>query len=97
VCGDHIQAIQLTDGQPDWSWDTKLISTSVGFAALSGDKIYVPVEGHVWVLSAADGSELQDLDLSQDLGDQNGISSVFPSGRLLLIATRDKLIAFGPK
>jgi outer membrane protein assembly factor BamB len=104
VGGDQIQAINIGDdakhllgGAREWTWKPQAPSTSVGFAALSGDRIYVPVENRIHVRSAADGRELEVLDLSADLGDSPGFTSVLVLDGMLLVSTRDRLLAFSPK
>lgn len=97
VCGDHIQAINLADGAPDWTWESQKVSSGdLGFAALAGDRIYMPVEGRLVVLSAADGRELEKIDALNGEGDSPGYLAVTPVGNKVLLSTRDRLVAFGP-
>jgi outer membrane protein assembly factor BamB len=98
VCGDHVQAIKLADGAPDWTWETqKLSSGEVGFAALGGDRIYIPVEGKIYVLSAEDGREIEVMNGIYQQGNSPGFSAVLPLGNHLIMTTRDGLVAFGPE
>jgi hypothetical protein len=97
VCGDHIQAIRLTDGGREWTWEPDVSSNRTGYAALVGDRIYIPVEGRIQVLSAADGREAESLDVSDALGDNPGLLSLTAVDGLLLAATRDRVVAFGAK
>lgn len=97
VCGDHIQAISLADGAPDWTWEAQKVSSSdLGYAALAGDRIYMPVEGRLHVLSAEDGRELEKIDALNVDGDSPGFMAVLPFGKTLLLSTKDRLVAFGP-
>lgn len=97
VCGDHIQAISLADGAPDWTWEAqKVASSDLGFAALAGDRIYMPVEGKIYVLSAAEGRELEKLDALNSESDPPGFAAVIPFPNLMLMTTRDRVVAFGP-
>jgi outer membrane protein assembly factor BamB len=98
ICGDHIQAIHLADGARDWTWEPQVFtSSSVGYAALSGDRIYVPVEGRIHVLSAANGHELEVLDTFGELGEASGYASVVAVDGALFVSLRDRVIAFGPR
>lgn len=97
VCGEHIQAINLADGAPDWTWEAqKVASSDLGFAALAGDRIYMPVEGRLYVLSAAEGRELEKLDAVNSEEESPGFAAVIPFKNLLLMSTRDRVVAFGP-
>jgi len=97
VCGEHVQAISLADGAPEWTWEAQKVATGdVGFAALAGDRIYLPVEGKLVVLNAADGRELETLDALNGEGDPPGFTAVVPLPNLLLLTTRDRVIAFRP-
>jgi hypothetical protein len=96
VCGDYVQAIHLADGAPGWSWEARRVASSdVGYAALAGDRVYIPVEGGVQVLSAADGREIETLELNAVLGDSPGFSAVVLADGMLLVAVRDRVVAFG--
>jgi outer membrane protein assembly factor BamB len=97
VCGDYIQAINLSDGSREWTAEFNIVASSVGYAALSGDKIYVPVEGRIHILSTADGRELEVLQTQEVVGESAGFAAVLPLDGMLLVTTRDKVIAFGPK
>ena len=94
VCGDYyLQALSLADGARDWEWPSQ---ESLGYAALCGDRIYVPSQGKVLVHSAGDGAEVEVLDTSAAVGDGSGLCSVVATDKLLLVGTAEKLIAFGP-
>jgi len=100
---DGIRAINIGDdarnsppGLRDWDWSLE-VSGNSGYPALAGDRIYVPMEGKVLVLSAADRKELETLDVSEGVGDNPGFSTVLVAGRNLLVTTRDRLVVFGPK
>jgi outer membrane protein assembly factor BamB len=97
VCGDYVQAISLADGAREWVWEPGVHGDNVGYPALSGERIYVPIENKVHVRSAVDGKELEVLDLSGALKESTGYSSVLPLEGMLLVATPDELAAFGPK
>lgn len=97
ICGDHIQAIKLADGAPDWTWEAqKVASGDLGYAALAGDRIYMPVEGKLHVLSAADGKEIEKIDALNPEGDSPGYTAVIPLGQKVLLSTRDRVVVFGP-
>ncbi|HEU4752541.1 MAG TPA: PQQ-binding-like beta-propeller repeat protein, partial [Armatimonadota bacterium] len=77
VCGDYIQAISLADGAREWTWEPQNVSASdMGFAALCGDKVCVTISGKLHVRSAADGREVQVLDLPVEKDDLSGFTSV---------------------
>jgi outer membrane protein assembly factor BamB len=97
ICGDYLQALSLADGAREWDWSPQAPSSSVGYAALAGDRIYLPIEGKIHVRAAADGAELEVLDTSPVLGDSAGLCSVIAREKMLLVGTPEKLIAFGPK
>lgn len=97
ICGEHIQAINLADGAPDWTWEAQRVASSdLGFAALAGDRIYMPVEGRLYVLSANDGREIEKLDALNSEEESPGFAAVIPFKNLLLMTTRDRVVAFGP-
>jgi outer membrane protein assembly factor BamB len=98
VCGDYIQAINVADGAREWVWEVRdAAGSDVGFPALSGDRIYVPVADKIAVLSAADGKELEVLDISEGVKEGAGVASVTPLEGLVLVSTADGVVAFGPK
>jgi outer membrane protein assembly factor BamB len=95
VCGEHVQAISLADGAPEWTWEAQKVSAGdVGFAALAGDRIYLPVEGKLVVLGAADGRELAALDALNGEGDPPGFCAVLPLGDRVVMTTRDRVVGF---
>lgn len=91
ICGDYLQAINLADGSRDWTWVDK---PNVGYAALAGERIYAPVDGRLQVFNAADGSQVEELDSSKEVGELRDVISVTVVDGTLLVATRDKLIAY---
>ena len=94
LCGEHVEAINLEDGAREWSWEPRQAAPSqMGFAALCGDRIYFPVEGKIQALRAADGSELEVLDTLAALGESPGYTSLLVLPDLMLVATKDRLIA----
>ncbi len=95
VCGDYLQAISLADGAREWGWDPQVPGV-VGFAALAGDRIYVPIESKIHVRSAVDGHELEVLDTAAALGESSGMSTILPLDRMLLVGTPERLVALGP-
>ncbi len=98
VCGDHLQALNLEDGAREWHWEPEQASSRhMGFAALAGDRIYFPVEGKIHVRAAADGRALETLDLVDALTDQPYFTSLVVHGNKLIVSTKDKVVAFGPK
>ena len=105
VCGDYLQAIKLEepgDGKPvrgarEWSWDPQTATGSVGYAAQAGDRIYVPVSGAIQVFNAADGKPLATLNTGKALDDSTGFASLVVLDKMLLVSTRDRVIAFGPQ
>ena len=97
ICGDYIQAINLADGSREWTTEFNIVASSVGYAALSGDRIYVPVEGRIHVLSTSDGREVEVLQTQGAVGESSGFAAVLPLDGMLLVTTRDKVVAFGPK
>jgi outer membrane protein assembly factor BamB len=96
LCGDYVQAVGIADGQTAWTWKPQTAAGTVSFPVLAGDRIYVPHEGRIRVLAAADGEELETLDIRSSLGPSPGYASVLPVGDKLLVCTRDRLVAFGP-
>jgi outer membrane protein assembly factor BamB len=96
VCGDHVQAINLADGAREWTWAPD-VTSSMGYAALCGDRIYVPVESRIYVRAAADGKELEVLDAADGLGETPGFTALLGVDGMLLASTRDRVVAFGPK
>jgi outer membrane protein assembly factor BamB len=97
ICGNHIQAIGLAEGAPEWTWDPDTASSNIGYAALAGDRIYATLENKIYVLSAADGRELEVLDVSDVLGEASGFASIVALDKMLLVSIRDRLVAFGPQ
>lgn len=97
VCGDYIQAINLTDGAREWTWDPQLSTGSVGFAALAGDRIYVPVAEGIRVFNSADGRPIETLEAGGALGESNVLSSLLVLDDRLVLTTREKVVVFGPK
>lgn len=97
ICGDHVQAISLANGAREWTWEPPGPSGSVGYAALCGDRIYVPIDGKIHVHGAVDGKELEVLDATEILGEANGLLTLVSTPDALLIASRDRLVALGKK
>lgn len=97
VCGENLQAVNLADGAKDWEWEPKESgSGDIGFAALSGDRIYVPVNGRIYAVAAADGKELDVLNPAGGLGEDVGYTSLVAGGGTLFLSTADRVVAFGP-
>jgi outer membrane protein assembly factor BamB len=97
ICGDHVQAINLSNGAREWTWEPQGPSGSVGFAALCGDRIYVPIDGKIHVHGAADGKELEVLDATEILGEANGLLTLVSTPDALYVTSRDRLVALGKK
>lgn len=98
ICGDHLQALSLVDGARDWTWETSGASSlHMGMAALSGDRIYFPVEGKIFVRAASDGRALEEIDLVETLSDQPRFTSLVIHGNQLIVANHNRVFAFGPK
>jgi outer membrane protein assembly factor BamB len=97
ICGDHIQAINLSNGAREWTLDSSTRSGTVGFAALCGDRIYVPVDGKIQVLSVNDGKEIEVLDASEILGEADGLLTLVSVEGTLLVSARDRVVALGRK
>ncbi|MCC2667607.1 MAG: outer rane biosis protein BamB [Armatimonadetes bacterium] len=98
ICGDHIQAINLSNGAREWTLDPQAArSGTVGFAALCGDRIYTPIDGKIRVNSAADGKEIEVLDASDILGEADGLLTLVSVDGALLISSRDRVVALGRK
>jgi len=97
ICGNQLRAISLTNGEQEWTWDPPASGSWVGYAALCGDRICVPVDNRVHVLGAADRKELAVLDLGDAQEDASGPATVVAVGDKLLVSTKDRLTAFGPK
>ncbi len=99
VAGEHLQSISLENGAPGWTWEPSGSGSAggIGFPALAGDQIFTLTDGKLVVRSTADGKEVTSVDLSASLGDQPGYATLTVSEGLLLVATRDRLVAFGPK
>lgn len=97
ICGDHVQAINLSNGAREWTWEPQGPTGSVGYAALCGDRIYVPIEGKIHVHGAADGKEVEVLDATEILGESNGLLTLVSTPDALYVASRDRLVALGKK
>ena len=97
ICGDHVQAISLANGAREWTWEPQGPSGSVGYAALCGDRIYVPIDGKIHVHGAADGKEVEVLDATEILGEANGLLTLVSTPEALFISSRDRLVALGKK
>jgi outer membrane protein assembly factor BamB len=97
ICGEHLQAINLEGGARAWQWDPQFVGSPMGYAALLGDRIYVPIGAQLHVRSAADGQEIEVLDLSEALGDADTFASLVAVDGMLLFSTRERLVALGPK
>ena len=97
VCGDHVQAIRLVDGSPAWTWEPKETDHNVGYAAVAGDRVYIPVDGRIDVRSGVDGKLIESIDLTASLGKAAAFASLLVLPDRLLIATRDRVLCFGAK
>jgi outer membrane protein assembly factor BamB len=97
ICGDHLQAISLADGAREWTWEPRALSGSTGYAALCGDRIYVPIEGKIHVRAAEDGREIEVLDTSAILGEASGLLTLVSVDGKLIVSGRDRTVALGRK
>jgi hypothetical protein len=97
ICGEHIQALNLSDGSRDWLWDLGREVDPVGYAALAGDRIYVMIGEKLYIRSAADGHDAGQVDLLGELGGGIGYTSLVVVDNTLLLSTRDRVVALGPK
>lgn len=91
LSGDQLRAIDAVTGLPIWAW-TPPSRARLGFPALSGDRVVVPLGGTVTFLDAATGDERGRIDL-REYGAQPGAATVLILGRRMLFAQPDRLLA----
>jgi outer membrane protein assembly factor BamB len=96
ICGEHVQALNLTDGARDWTVELEGASGDIGYAALAGDRIYIAVNGRIYVRQASDGKEVDVLNPAAGLGEEVGFTSLVAGGGMLFLSTNDRVLAFGP-
>ncbi len=92
--GDQIQAVHLNDGAREWIWDPDPSGGTLGYPALVGDRLYIPVGTQILVRSAADGREIETLELKDALGSSPGFTTVTVADDLVLVATQDRVVGF---
>lgn len=92
LCGSEVHALDLNTGARRWSWTAP--DARAGYAALAGNRVYVPVGSTLYVLDRATGRQLARVDL--------GLHGVEPEyGALLMLSDRillsqpERLFAFG--
>ncbi len=96
IAGDHLQAINLADGAREWMWEAPGGTSSgpIGFPILAGDRIALISDGRLILRSASDGKEVAAYDLTGDVGDQPGFTSLLCVDNLLAVGIRDRLIVY---
>ncbi|MBM3459648.1 MAG: hypothetical protein FJX77_14090 [Armatimonadetes bacterium] len=95
ICGDQVQALQLSDGQRQGIWEPEAGSGPVGVAALCGDRICIPVDNKIHVVGADNLRPIEVLDFSRVLGEGPGFLTATMVGDLLLVAGADRVFALG--
>ncbi|MFN3648830.1 MAG: PQQ-binding-like beta-propeller repeat protein [Armatimonadota bacterium] len=93
IGGDHVQAINVSDGAREWVWEPDTTRSRLGYPALAGDRIYVPTGEKLIVLSAADGRVLEEIDIEEATKGASGTPTVTLVGRTALLAFTDRLVA----
>jgi len=96
VSGQSVQAIDLAAGTISWTWKPKQATNNMGYPALLGDRLYVPIEGQLQILDAATGKEGDVLDLTGPLGGREVFPTLTVVGNRLLVAAGDRVIALQP-
>jgi outer membrane protein assembly factor BamB len=91
LAGEQIRSVDATTGQPRWAW-TPPDRERLGYPALVGNRIVVPVGAAVLFLDAGSGAERGRLSL-REFGAQPGAATVLVLGRRLLFSQPDRLIA----
>jgi outer membrane protein assembly factor BamB len=91
LTGDQVRAINPVTGIPLWEW-TPPARARVGFPALVGNRVIVPMGASLVLLDAAAGDEIGRISLRQ-YGAPPGAATVLALGRRLLFAQPDRILA----
>jgi outer membrane protein assembly factor BamB len=91
LTGDQVRAIDPVTGVPVWEW-TPPARARVGFPALVGNRVIVPMGASLVLLDAATGDETGRISLRQ-YGAPPGAATVLALGRRLLFAQPDRILA----
>jgi outer membrane protein assembly factor BamB len=91
LAGDQIRAIDALTGLPRWAWAPPARSR-LGFPALAGNRVVVPLGGSLTFLDAATGEEQGRISL-REFGAQPGAATVLVLGRRLLFSQPDRILA----
>jgi outer membrane protein assembly factor BamB len=91
LAGEQIRSVDPVSGRPLWTW-TPPDRSRLGYPALVGSRIVVPVGASVIFLDAATGAELGRRSL-KEFGAQPTAAAVLVLGRRLLFSQPDRLLA----
>jgi len=91
LCGDQIQALDIATGATKWTWAVP--DSFGGLAALAGNRIYVPVGPMIYVLDAATGPKVDDIDLHK-FNVEPGYNCITIIGGRLYLTLGDRLVAY---
>jgi outer membrane protein assembly factor BamB len=91
LVGDQIRSLDLATGRSQWDW-TAPDRARIGYPALVGNQIVVPLGSTLAFLDATSGTELGRRSI-RDFGAQSSAATVLVIGRRLLFAQADRLIA----
>ena len=94
LCGTEVQAFDMETGAKQWIWVSPGTSYGTGYAALIGNRVYVPVDGKIYELDAETGNELRAIDLTKDLSETPGYTSLLAAGNRLFLSTKDRVFAY---
>jgi outer membrane protein assembly factor BamB len=82
LCGNEVHALDLATGARRWSWTAP--DARAGYAALAGDRVYVPVGPTVYVLDRATGRQVAQLDLGSHQVEAEFGAALLAGSRFLL-------------
>jgi hypothetical protein len=91
LAGEQIRSIDPATGRPHWAW-TPPDRERLGYPALVGRQLVVPLGSSVLFLDAESGAERGRLNL-KEFGAELGAATVLVLGRRLIFSQPDRLIA----